>query len=100
VAREAGVLAFSSFINQVVSLVFILVVFAASSFVILQGSAIARRRISLTLDRPLKALYETIGRCGDPPKDQARVFAILSVVGVAVVSFSVPIALIIAWVLN
>ena len=100
VAREAGVLAFSSFVNQVVSLAILFVVFGASSFVILQGAAIARRRIHLTLDRPLAALYETVGRCGEPPKDQARVFAVLAMVGVAVVSFSVPIALIVAWLLR
>ena len=100
VAREAGVLAFSSFLNQVISLVILLVVFGVSSFVILRGAAIARRRIHLTLDKPLAALYETVGRCGTPPKDQARLFAVLAMVGVAAVSFSVPIALIVAWVLK
>jgi hypothetical protein len=49
------------------------------SWVVLRGAGTARRRIKLTIDRPLKALYETIGACGKPPKDQARQFALIAV---------------------
>ena len=52
---------------------------AAASWVILRGAAIARRRIRLTLDRPLGALWETVGWCGHPPKDTARTFAIVAI---------------------
>ena len=55
-------------------------VLAAASWAILRGAAIARRRIRLTLDQPLAALWETIGWCGHPPHDNTRTFAIVALV--------------------
>ena len=40
---------------------------AAVSWLVLHGAAIARRRIRLSLDQPLGALWETVGWCGRPP---------------------------------
>ncbi|MGH9283884.1 MAG: hypothetical protein ACRD0S_13220, partial [Acidimicrobiales bacterium] len=56
------------------------VLLAVASWVILRGAAIARRRIRLTMDRPLAALWETIGSCGRPPRDAARSFALVAIV--------------------
>lgn len=67
------------------------VVFALASWIILQGAAVARRRIRLTVERPLAALWETIGRCGRPPRDQARQFALYAIVLTAVGWIVVPI---------
>jgi hypothetical protein len=50
-----------------------------ASWGILRGAAVAHRRVALTIEQPLKALYETIGRAGRPPRDQAGVFAIVSI---------------------
>jgi hypothetical protein len=55
------------------------VLIAASSWVILQGAAVARRRIKLTLDRPLAALWETIGWCGRPPRDNSSLMAAFAI---------------------
>lgn len=50
------------------------------SYVVLVGSAVARKRIKLTLDRPTRALWETIGACGKPPKDDAKQFALIAII--------------------
>ena len=69
-------------------------VLAAVSWIILRGSAVARRRIALTTDRPFRALYETIGRCGNPPKDQSKQFALISMILLAVSWILIPIGLV------
>jgi hypothetical protein len=51
----------------------------AVSWVILHGAALASRRIRLATRAPLATLWDTIGWCGQPPKDQARTFVIVSV---------------------
>lgn len=63
------------------------------SWALLRGAAIARRRIRLTTDQPMQALYQTIGRCGKPPRDQARVFALIALILMGVAWIAVPIAL-------
>ncbi len=55
-------------------------VISGASWVVLRGAAVARSRIRLTMDQPLKALWETIGAAGNPPKDQARAFALIATV--------------------
>jgi hypothetical protein len=66
---------------------------AASSWVILQGAAIARRRIKLSLDRPLAALWETIGWCGRPPRDSASLMAALAIALTVVGWLLIPLGL-------
>ncbi len=51
---------------------------AALSWVVLFSAAVARRRIRLSVDAPLKALYETIGACGNPPRDESTTFAVFA----------------------
>jgi hypothetical protein len=64
----------------IVATVLMFIVFAGASWAILQAAAISRRRIKLTLDKPLAALFETIGACGNPPKDQSLSFALYAIV--------------------
>ncbi|HVL06933.1 MAG TPA: hypothetical protein VM388_13170 [Acidimicrobiales bacterium] len=64
-------------ISVAIATAFVLV--AASSWVILQGAAVARRRIKLSLDRPLAALWETIGWCGRPPRDNSSLMAAIAI---------------------
>jgi len=66
----------------------------AISWIILRGSAVARRRIRLTTDRPFAALYETIGRCGNPPKDQSKLFALIAMIILAASWVFIPLGLI------
>ena len=50
-----------------------------ASWTILHGAAIARRRIRLAMDKPLLALWETVGWCGKPPRDSSKPFAIIAI---------------------
>jgi len=67
----AAVPALSSTIRIVIALI--------ASWFILRGAALASRRIRLATRGPAQALWDTIGWCGKPPKDQSRTFVILSV---------------------
>ena len=60
-----------------------MVIFAllsAAAWVIVHGSAVARRRIRLTCTRPIDSLWQVIGRCGNPPGDHSRMFAVISLI--------------------
>lgn len=61
-------------------------------WVVLQSAAVARRRIRITLDEPLRALYETIGGVGDPPRDWTRQFVVVALVSLVVGWVLVPVA--------
>jgi hypothetical protein len=79
--------------NRVAAIVGTLVlalVFGAAAWIILRGAAVARRRIKLTVEAPLQALWETIGRAGNPPKDQSRQFALYALVLTAVSWVVIP----------
>jgi hypothetical protein len=52
----------------------------AASWVILRGAAMASRRIRLATQAPLVTLWETVGWCGHPPRDQSRKFTIVAIV--------------------
>lgn len=49
------------------------------SWIVLRGAALASRRIRLSVRQPLADLWETIGHCGDPPKDHSRRFAVTAI---------------------
>ncbi len=49
------------------------------SWVVLRGTALASRRIRLSLTPPLRDLWTTIGHCGNPPRDKSRTFAIVAI---------------------
>lgn len=71
-------------------------VMAIASWVIVLGTAVARRRINLTTRQPMDALWETVGRAGHAPTDHSRVFAvialILTIVSVVVVLIPLVVA--------
>jgi hypothetical protein len=56
------------------------VVLAALSWMILRGAGIAHHRIRITVQEPVHALWETIGRCGKPPEDDAQQFAVYAII--------------------
>lgn len=51
----------------------------AISWTVLRGTAMASRRIRLSVREPLRAVWESIGSCGEPPKDQSRTFAFVAI---------------------
>jgi hypothetical protein len=70
----------SSRIGVLIAAVILSILIAAASWAVVRGAATARSRIRLSLDQPLKALWETIGAAGNPPKDQAREFALIATI--------------------
>ena len=68
------------------------VLLAALSWVALYAAAVSRRRIRLAVDQPMKALYETIGACGNPPRDQSYDFAIYAIVITVLAWVLIPVA--------
>jgi hypothetical protein len=98
---QVGVSAASSALDsvwtQAIATVVIGLLIAAAAWIILRGAAVARRRIRLTTDPPLEALWETIGRCGSPPRDQARTIALIAIILTFIPWVLIPIGLTITW---
>ena len=63
---------------MITGLITVLVV-RGGSWVILRGAAMASRRIRLSTRAPLEDLWQTIGYCGSPPRDQSRKLAIIAI---------------------
>jgi hypothetical protein len=68
-------------------------VLAGAAWVVLYAAAIARRRIRLTLDQPLGALYQTIGACGEPPRDQSFQFAVFAIIFTVLAWIVIPLGI-------
>ncbi len=68
------------------------VVFFGLAWAALYSAGVARRRIRLCNDQPMKALWETIGACGTPPKDGSYDFAVYAIVLLALAWVLVPMA--------
>ena len=49
------------------------------SWFMLRGTAMASRRIRLSVREPLREVWTSVGNCGDPPKDQSRKFAVVGI---------------------
>ena len=73
---------------------------AAAAWIILRGAAVARRRIRLTTGPPLEALWQTIGRCGEPPRDQSRVIAMIAIILTFIPWVLIPLGLALAWLIE
>ncbi len=61
-------------------LIIIFLILTAASWIIVHGSAVARRRIQLTSKRPVQSLWQVIGRCGNPPNDHSKLFAVIALI--------------------
>jgi hypothetical protein len=73
--------------------VILAIVFAVLAWVLLQGAGLAHRRVKVALDPSLAALYETIGHCGNPPRDDSAAIAAAAIALTALAWFVVPIAI-------
>ncbi len=65
-------------VAAITGLVIVLVV-VGGSWVILRGAALASRRIRLSTRAPRAELWQAVGYCGRPPRDQSRKFAIVAI---------------------
>ena len=68
------------------------VVFVGLAWAALYSAGVARRRIRLSTDQPMKALWETIGACGSPPKDASYDFAVYAIVLLSLAWVLIPLA--------
>ncbi|MEY4173617.1 MAG: hypothetical protein RI900_782 [Actinomycetota bacterium] len=71
-------------------------VFVGLAWAALYSAGVARQRIRLSTEQPMKALWETIGAAGNPPRDGSYNFAVYAIVFLALAWILVPVAL---WVL-
>ena len=89
--------ALGSLRTQIVAPVILGLFIVGIAWIVLRGAAVARRRIQLTLDGPIGALWETIGRCGDPPKDPSRTFALIAIILALLPWLLIPIGIAVSW---
>lgn len=85
---------------QALAALFVSIIAGIASWTVVRGAATARQRITLTTDRPIRALYETVGRCGDPPGDDSRIFIVVALVLGVLAAVAIPIGLAIAGIAN
>jgi hypothetical protein len=52
----------------------------ALSWIVLRGTAMAGKRIRLAARRPVQDVWDSVGNCASPPRDQSRKFAIVAIV--------------------
>lgn len=74
----------------VLAVVFVL--FVAGGWALLNGASVARRRSRLIMAGPLDALWQTIGRAGNPPQDDSALFATIAIVVTTLVWVVLPAA--------
>ncbi len=68
-------------------------VLLAAAWVVLYAAAVSRRRIRTSTDQPLRALYETIGACGTPPRDHSFNFAIYAIILLVLAWIVIPLVI-------
>ena len=91
--RIAVVWAISGVIGVIVFTAVLAVVFASLAWTALYSAGVARRRIRLSTDQPIKALFETVGACGNPPKDDSYTFAVYAIVLLVLAWILIPAAI-------
>jgi hypothetical protein len=77
---------------QAIAALLVSAVTAMASWIVVRGAATARHRITLTTDKPIRALYETVGRCGNPPGDDSTVFIVVALILGVIAAVVIPVA--------
>jgi hypothetical protein len=88
--RAFFVWAFSGIVGAVVFTLVFGLVFVTLAWAAMHAAGVARRRIRLSTEQPIKALFETIGACGNPPKDDSYNFAVYAIVLLVLAWILVP----------
>jgi len=91
--HTAFVWAISGIVGVIVFAVVLGLVFAGLAWAALYAAGVARRRIRLSTDQTMKALYETIGACGNPSKDDSYTFAVYAIVLLVLAWILIPTAI-------
>ena len=85
--------AISGVVGVVVFAMVLALVFAGLAWAALYAAGVARRRIRLSTEQPIKALFETIGACGNPPRDDSYTFAVYAIVLLVLAWILIPAAI-------
>ena len=85
--------AISGIFGVIVFSIVVAVVFAGLAWAALYAAGVARRRIRLSTEQPIKALFETVGACGNPPTDDSYSFAIIAIVLLVLAWIVIPASL-------
>ncbi len=67
------------------------VILLGLSWIAIYGASIARRRIRLTTDQPMMALWNVIGAAGHPRRDHSYQFALIAIILMALAVLAIPI---------
>ncbi len=92
-ARKFGHIPLSGWVIAVI-IIALSVIFGSLSWVMIQGAGLAHRRATVIAVPPLRALYETIGDCGNPPQDDGRSIAAVAIGLTAVAWFVLPVVVV------
>jgi hypothetical protein len=76
--------------SQILLAIAVGLVLVGLSWVAVYAASIARRRIRLTTEQPVRALWDVIGAAGDPPRDHSYHFAAIAIVLLVVAAVAVP----------
>ena len=76
-----------------VTVVAILAVTILLGWALLRSAAIARRRITMTVEAPLDWLYRVVGQAGEPPEDRSTQVALTAFIVMTVVWLIIPAAI-------
>lgn len=76
--------------SQILLAIAVGLVLVSLSWVAVYAASIARRRIRLTTEQPVRALWDVIGAAGDPPRDHSYHFAAIAIVLLVVAAVAVP----------
>ena len=85
---------------QAIAALIVSIIAGIASWIVVRGAATARHRIQLTTDKPIRALYQTVGRCGDPPRDDSKLFIVVALVLGILAAVALPLGLAIAGIAN
>ncbi len=77
----------------IVLLVVLYLMLFALGWCLLRGAAVARTRIKLALDHPMRILWDTVGAAGNPPQDEAMDYALYAFIIIGLSAVVVPIVM-------
>jgi hypothetical protein len=77
----------------VVVAVAVVLVLASLAWIALYAAGVARRRIRMSTDQPMRALWDAVGAAGDPPRDESYNFAVYAIILLIVAAVVVPAAI-------
>lgn len=85
--------ALDSTLGVILLAITIILVLLILSWVALYSASVARRRIRLSSDQQIRALWETIGAAGKPPRDESLNFAVYAIILLVLSWIVIPLAI-------